>query len=85
MLKVSAAEFHEHLGRYQDFALNQAVAITRNGRDSTVLISVEEYQRLKRRDRQVLTLDDFTDADIAELEATRAPEASKSFDNELTQ
>ena len=85
MLKVSAAEFHKHLGRYQDLALNQAVAITRNGRDRTVLISVEEYQRLKRRDRQVLTLDDFTDADVAALEATRAPEESKAFDDELTQ
>ena len=85
MLKVSSAELHKHLGRYQDLALRQAVAITRNGRDRTVLISVEEYQRLKRRDRQVLTLDDFTDADIASLEATRAPETSKAFDDELTQ
>jgi len=84
MLKVSSAEFHKHLGRYQDLALRQAVAITHNGRDRTVLISVEEYQRLKRRDREVLTLDDFTDADIAALEATRAPEASKAFDDELT-
>jgi hypothetical protein len=50
-----------------------------------VLISVEEYQRLKRRDRQVLTLDDFTDVDVTALEATRAPEASKAFDDELTQ
>jgi PHD/YefM family antitoxin component YafN of YafNO toxin-antitoxin module len=85
MFKVSAAEFHKHPGRYQDLALNQAVAITRNGRDRTVLISADEYQRLKRRDRQVLTLDDFTDADVAALEATRAPEASKAFDDELTQ
>jgi PHD/YefM family antitoxin component YafN of YafNO toxin-antitoxin module len=84
MLKVSSAEFHKHLGHYQDLALTQAVAITRNGRDRTVLISVDEYQRLTRRDRQVLTLDDFTDADIASLEATRAPEASKAFDDELT-
>ncbi len=68
MLKVSSAEFHKHLGHYQDLALNQAVAITRNGRD-----------------RQVLTLDDFTDADVAAMEATRASEASKAFDDELTQ
>jgi hypothetical protein len=27
-----------------------------------VIISAEEYQRLKRRDRQVLGLDDFTEA-----------------------
>lgn len=37
------------------------------------------------RNRQVLTLDDFTDADIAALEATRAPESTKAFDHELNQ
>jgi hypothetical protein len=45
--------------------------------------SVEEYRRLKRRDRQVLALEDFTDADIAALERTRASESSKAFDDEL--
>jgi hypothetical protein len=40
-------------------ALVQPVAVTRNGRERTVLISVEEYHRLKRRDRQVLGLEDF--------------------------
>jgi hypothetical protein len=48
-----------------------------------VLISADEYQRLKRHDRQVLTLSDFTEADIAALEATRAPESSKAFNHEL--
>jgi hypothetical protein len=47
------------------------------------MISVEEYHRLKRRDRQVLGLADFTDADIAALEETRAPDPSKAFDREL--
>jgi len=47
------------------------------------MISVEEYYRLKRRDRRVLGLDDFTDADIAALEQSRAPESSKAFDDEL--
>ncbi len=61
----------------------QPVAVTRNGRERTVMISVEEYRRLKRRDRQVLALEDFTDADIAALEQTRAPESSKAFDDEL--
>ena len=83
MVKVSAAEFQRNIGRYQDLALTQPVAVTRNGRERTVMISIEEYRRLKRRDRQVLSLDDFTDTDIAAVEATRAPEASKAFDHEL--
>lgn len=83
MVKVSAAEFQRNIGRYQDLALTQPVAVTRNGRERTVMISIEEYRRLKRRDRQVLSLDDFTDEDVAAVEATRAPESSKAFDHEL--
>src|SRR5258707_5976245 len=83
MIKVSAAEFQRNIGRYQDMALVQPVAVTRNGRERTVMISVEEYRRLKRRDRQVMSLKDFTDGDIAALEAVRAPESSKGFDNEV--
>ncbi len=82
MIKVSAADFQRQLGRYQDIALTQPVAITRNGRDRTVLISVDEYNRLKRRDREVLTLSDFTAEDIAAIETARAPDAAKAFDDE---
>ena len=53
VLKVSAAEFQRNIGRYQDLALRQPVAVTRNGRESCVLLSTEEYRRLKRRDREV--------------------------------
>jgi hypothetical protein len=57
--------------------------VTRSGRERTVMISAEEYHRLKRGDRQVMALEDFSEADIAALEATRAPEASKAFDDEV--
>jgi PHD/YefM family antitoxin component YafN of YafNO toxin-antitoxin module len=83
MIKVSAAEFQRNIGRYQDMALVQPVAVTRNSRERTVMISVEEYHRLKRRDREVIELEDFTDADVAALEETRAPDSSKAFDHEL--
>jgi prevent-host-death family protein len=83
MIKVAAAEFQRNIGRYQDVALREPVAVTRNGRERTVLISVEEYQRLKRRDRRVVSLADFTDDDIRALEAMRAPEAARAFDDEL--
>jgi PHD/YefM family antitoxin component YafN of YafNO toxin-antitoxin module len=83
MIKVSAVEFQRNIGKYQDAALTQPVVVARNGRERTVMISVEEYHRLKRRDRRVMGLEDFTDEDIAALEQTRAPEASRAFDSEL--
>ena len=83
MLKVPAAEFQRNIKRYQDIALREAVAITRNGRPGTVLISTEEYARLKRRDRHVLGLDDFTDADIAALEASHPASESSAYNSEV--
>jgi prevent-host-death family protein len=53
VIRVSSTEFGKEVGRYQDAALTQPVIVTRNGRDRTVMISAEEYERLKRHDRQV--------------------------------
>ena len=64
MLTVSAAEFQRNFGRYQDEALKQPLSITRNGRDRLVVLAVEEYQRLKRRDRFVLKTEDLSDAEV---------------------
>lgn len=66
MIRVSSTEFGKEVGRYQDLALSQPVVVTRNGRDRTVIISADEYLRLKRRDRQVFVAgelpDDIVDA-----------------------
>lgn len=83
MIMVSSTEFQRDSARYQELALLEPVAIMRDGREHAVIISADEYQRLKRRDRQVLRLEDFTEADIAELENVRAPEEAKAFDHEL--
>jgi prevent-host-death family protein len=83
MIKVSSAEFQKNIGRYQDLALTQPVTVTRNGRERTVLISAEEYQRLRRRDRRVMGLEDFTDEDIAAIERAVVPEEPAQFDHEV--
>lgn len=49
MQTVTSREFQRHLGRYQDEALKEPVAITHHGRQRLVLVSVEEYQRLVER------------------------------------
>ena len=46
MITVSSVEFQRNFGRYQDVALTEPVAVTRNGRDRLVLLSVDEYHRL---------------------------------------
>lgn len=83
MITVTSAEFQRHFGRYQDAALSEPVAITRNGRERIVMLSVDEYQRLKRRDRQVLGLEDFTEADLKAIRAAEPPPEAAGFDTEL--
>jgi prevent-host-death family protein len=83
VLKVSAAEFQRNIGRYQDLALRQPVAVTRNGRESCVLLSTEEYRRLKRRDREVLGIEDFTEADAEAVRRARSSAESAAFNHEL--
>jgi len=83
MAKVSSAEFQKNFGRYQDLAMKEPVAVTRNGRERTVLLSSEEYHRLKRRDRRVMGIEDFTQEDIAAIERATAPAEARSFDDEV--
>ena len=83
LLKVAAAEFQRKIRRYQDLALHQPVAVTRNGRESTVLISNEEYIRLKRRDREVLASEELDAADIEAISNSKPSEAANGFNYEL--
>lgn len=82
-LRVSAAEFHRNVGRYQDVALTRPVAITKNGRERTVLISADEYGRLKRRDREVLLVEDLTEEEIEAIRNAKVPDEYGYLNEEL--
>ena len=64
MIRISSTEFGKEVDRYQDAALRQPVVVTSNGCDRTVLISAEEYRRLKQRDRHVFATAEAPDAVI---------------------
>jgi len=83
MSVVTSAEFQRNLGVYQDKALAQPVTITKNGRERLVLLSVEEYQRLKRRDRRVFRSADMTDEHLAAIERAQMSERHRHLDDEL--
>jgi PHD/YefM family antitoxin component YafN of YafNO toxin-antitoxin module len=83
MVKVSSAEFQKNIGRYQDIALREPVLVTRNGRDRTVLLSTEEYQRLKRRDREVVSIYDLSQEEIEALKNLEIPEEAKQYNHEV--
>jgi len=46
MYKVTSAQLIKQFGRYHDTALREPVTVTKHGRDSVVMMSVEAFQRL---------------------------------------
>lgn len=82
MLTITSADFQRNFGRYQDEALKEPIAITRNGRERLVVLSTEEYQRLKRRDRQVMGLADFTATDLEAIRRAEPPPEAGAYDAE---
>ncbi len=82
-MKVSTAEFIKGYGALADKALSEPITITKNGRDRLVVISAEEYLRLKSRDRRVLLLEDFTAAEMATIARGDTQAADADLDAEL--
>jgi PHD/YefM family antitoxin component YafN of YafNO toxin-antitoxin module len=66
-----------------DQALREPIAVTKQGRDHLVVLSAEEYSRLKRRDRQVYRAADFPDELLERVAAAEPPEEAKAFDCEV--
>ena len=65
---TTAAQFVRQFSHFSDVSLARPVFVTRNGRTRNVMISAEEYERLKRRDIQVFRAEDSPDELIADLE-----------------
>jgi hypothetical protein len=82
-MKVSSADFIKNYGTLADKALQEPVTITKNGRDRLVVMSAEEYSRLKRRDRRVVRLKDFTEEEMALIAATEPAPEDAVLDEEL--
>lgn len=83
MIKVSTAEFIAKYGQLADKALIEPVTITKNGRDRLVVLSADEYARLKQRDRQVWRTEDVPESYIELVRKTEAPAESVALDHEI--
>jgi prevent-host-death family protein len=82
-MRISWADVQKQFESVADQTLTEPVTITRDGRDRLVLMSVEEYDRLKRRDRRVVRLEDFTDEEMALVAQADVPADYACLDDEL--
>ncbi|NQV54530.1 MAG: type II toxin-antitoxin system prevent-host-death family antitoxin [Rhodospirillales bacterium] len=85
MTKVTSAEFQKKFGLYRDAAMRGPVIISNHGRDSLVLLSAHEFDRLKRRDRDVILTKDMTDEDLEAIVNAEWPEEAGQYDHELAE
>jgi prevent-host-death family protein len=82
-ITLSASEFQDRVGEALDRSLSQPVLITKHGRPRNVVLSYEEYERLRDRDRRAVRAEDLTDEDLAALEASEMAPGYEHLDAEL--
>jgi prevent-host-death family protein len=66
---ATSAELVRDFARVSDVALSQPVVVTKNGRPRHVLVSIEEYERLKRRDQLAVTASETPERFLADIAA----------------
>jgi prevent-host-death family protein len=83
VVRISTADFIKNFGALADQALSEPVRITKHGRDRLVMLSATEYDRLKRRDRRVVRLEDLTDEELELIAQAEVPADYAYLDAEL--
>ena len=79
LLTVPAREVASKFGYYTDEAMLHPVGIQRHGTTRVVMISLKEYERLLRRDRQVLLVKDLDDETLEAIRNAEPSERSKEL------
>jgi hypothetical protein len=80
---VSAKEVASKFGYYTDEAMLHPVGIQRHGTTRVVMLSLKEYERLLRRDRQVLLVKDLDDETFDAIRNAQPSERSKELGRQL--
>lgn len=63
--------------------MREPVIFAPDGREETVPLLIEEYRRLKRRDRQVLRVAKLSEEDLRALADLEIPDECAAFDHEV--
>lgn len=79
MKTVSEKEVASNFSHYLDEAMLHPVGIQRQGTTCVVMLSLKEYGRLLRRDRQVLLVKDLDDETLDAIRNAQPSERSKEL------
>jgi prevent-host-death family protein len=82
-IRVTENEFQRAFGTLSDKAAQEPVTITKNGRDHLVVLSAEEYSRLKRRERRVGLASELPEEWVEAVRDAKVPDEFAHLDGEL--
>lgn len=81
--RVSSSEFQAAFGALSDKARHEPVVITKHGRDSLVVMSAEEWGRLRRRDRRAGLTTELGEEWVEAVRNAKVPDEFAHLDAEL--
>jgi prevent-host-death family protein len=73
---INASEFQRRLGEFSDIARREPVTVTRHGRPLLVLLSAEDYERLRRFEERSTKAVNVADLPDETMEAVRSADLS---------
>jgi prevent-host-death family protein len=59
MQRFSSLDLQRNVARVQEAALREPVTVSYHGRDRLVIMPIDEFERLKRRDKIVIALEEM--------------------------
>jgi prevent-host-death family protein len=81
--RVTESEFQQAFDAVTEEARRTPVTITKDGRDHLVVVSAEEFARLKRRDRQVGLVADLPEEWVEAVRQAKVPDGFAHLNSEL--
>ncbi|MDX8448119.1 type II toxin-antitoxin system prevent-host-death family antitoxin [Mesorhizobium captivum] len=70
LVTLSLNEFQNCVAETLNVPLSRPVLIAKHGRPINIVLSYDEYERLRACDRRAVRTEDLTDEDIAAIEAS---------------
>jgi PHD/YefM family antitoxin component YafN of YafNO toxin-antitoxin module len=79
-VKVTSTEFQQNVGRYQDAAQHAPVAITKNGRTHTVLVSAA-FSEMVMKGRIARPVEELNDGTLKAIANSEVPAEYAALDD----
>ncbi|MEC4593143.1 MULTISPECIES: type II toxin-antitoxin system prevent-host-death family antitoxin [Nitrospirillum] len=68
MRRFSSLDLQRNVAQVQEAALREPVTVSYHGRDRLVILSVDEFERLKQRDKMVISMEEMPEEFLRALQ-----------------